>query len=179
MRRNTKSVSVSVCAAATAAALCASHVSAAEIQWKGGNANITTPSSYTLDGTDSRNFANGDIVNWGDDSDLFFDGSGFTGAFGGGNGRGRLGHNFTAYTPPTIASDYTGSAALTVDGGTISFSGNTTDAPLNAGLVIGYNASGTLTILGGIVQSREMIVVGVNDPAFPNLGTPVSTVSLS
>jgi autotransporter-associated beta strand protein len=158
---------VSVCAAAVAATLVASHLSAADLQWRGGTGAIDS-ANYTTNGTDSVAPVSGDWINIG----------------AGGTvtnttnysipGRMRVGHNFP-YTP-----GFGGDGTVNLNSGSISLGGNggAGFAGLRAGLVIGYNANGTFNLNGGIVNVTENVILGCDDPTDDITGTGVGTLNI-
>jgi autotransporter-associated beta strand protein len=158
---------VSACAAAVAATLVASHLSAADIQWRGGTGAIDS-ANYTTNGSDSVAPLSGDWINIG----------------AGGTvtnttnysvpGRMRVGHNFP-YTP-----GFEGDGTVNLNSGSISLGGNggAGFAGLRAGLVIGYNANGTFNQNGGIVSVTQNVIIGCDDPNDSISGTGVGTLNI-
>jgi autotransporter-associated beta strand protein len=166
-----------VCAAAAAAvaAMTGTHLTAAEVYWKGGAGNLLD-TNYTSDGTNTIPFTPGDIVNLGANGSLLV-----TTSVNPGNAPPNaptsvhVGHNFGTLPGP---------ASLTVKSGGLLLPGNSaaTNAFDRAALVVGYNADGTFSCGDGATGANThmdgLVIVGADNPDDAFTGTGTGTLNV-
>ena len=149
--RNQNRAVLFAAATAAVAAMAGTHLSAAEVYWKGGAGDLTA-TNYTSDGTNTIPFTPGDIVNLGGhiitsdpNNSIVVTTSVNYGTLPSSNAPTsvHVGHNFGTLPGP---------ASLFVKSGGLVLLGNptATNAFDNAALVVGYNADGNFTVGDGI-----------------------------
>src|SRR5687768_9445 len=174
--RNQNRAFLFAAATAAVAAMAGTHVSAAEVYWKGGAGNLTD-TNYTSDGTNTIPFAAGDVVNLGGLSSSLL----VTTSINYGNvppnapTRIHVGHNFGTLPGP---------ASLTVKSGGLVLRGNpsATNAFDKAALVVGYNADGNFAVGDGVSGANThmdgLTIVGADNPDDAFTGTGTGTLNV-
>jgi fibronectin-binding autotransporter adhesin len=163
--RNQNKALVCAAAAAAVAAMTGTHVTAADVYWKGGTNNITA-TNYTSDGTNTLPYnpdAIGNNVNIGNGGAVTSPTNiQYTATPPNAPRSIRVGHNFSILP---------GTGSFTVSGGTLAILGEPTGATMfdRAAVVVGYNADGSYVNTANSNIDGLAIIGGDNpDDAFSN-----------
>ena len=179
--RNQNRAVLFAAATAAVAAMAGTHLSAAEVYWKGGAGNLTD-TNYTSDGTNTIPFTPGDIVNLGglnSSVDVTTSVNYATLPSSNAPTSVHVGHNFPTFPGP---------ASLLIKSGGLVLRGNptATNAFDKAALIVGYNADGNFSVgdgsnAGANTHMDGLTIVGADNPddAFTGAGTGTLNVNRS
>jgi autotransporter-associated beta strand protein len=177
--RNQNRAVVFAAATAALAAISGTHVSAAEVYWRGGAGNITD-TNYTSDGTNTIPYTQGDVMNLGGVNAAIDVTTSINYSATPANAPKSIhvGHNFSLFPGP---------ASLLVKAGGLVIKGNpnATNAFDKAALIVGYNADGNFSVgdganVGGNTHMDGLTIVGAKtNDAFAGTGTGTLNVNRS